>query len=322
MKKWQSVFFAFLMNIPMLSMADNATLRVGLNPWIGNGLFHIAQEKGFFDREKIHVELIKYNDGPIAKQLLASNKIDLIPTTPETPLVLANAGIPIKVIGILNNSEGADGIVSTQEIKTIKDLKDKNIAFEGASSSHLLLSMLLQENGLKLQDIHPKNLSAADSGAAFIAGKVDAAVTWEPWLGNSIKRKGGHILATSSDVALFPDFYIFRAEIVKEQPKTIKAMLRALFSAVDFTQAHPEETASIIAKHYGITPEMAKKQIKTLKWFGYKDNVQYFDKTTPYNAYTVLQNASDLWFKLGIIQKQLDAASLVDDTILKTLYVK
>lgn len=321
MHKWLSIIFLFLIGIflPIITMAENATLRVGLNPWIGNGLFYIAQEKGFFDREKITVELIKYNEGSVAKQLLGSNKIDMIPTTPETPLVLANAGIAIKVIGILNNSEGADGIVATQEIQTIKDLKDKNVAFETASSSHLLLSLLLQKNGLTLEDIHPTNLSSTDSGAAFIAGKVDAAVTWEPWLSNATKRKGGHILATSSDVALFPDFYIFRADTVKQKPEAIKAMLRALFAAVDFTNKYPDETQSIIAKNYGITKDMAKKQIKTLKWFGYQDNIRYFNQSTPSNAFIILQDASDLWFKLGIIQKQINAASIIDDTILKSL---
>ena len=293
---------------------------VGLNPWIGNGLFYIAQEKGFFAQEKINVELIKYNEGSIAKQLLASNKIDIIPTTPETPLVLADADIPVKVVGILNNSVGADGIVSIQEIKNIADLKGKIVAFEAASSSHLLLSMLLQKNGLSIDDIQSKNLSAADSGTAFIAGKVDAAVTWDPWLDKAAERQGGHILATSRSIELFPDFYIIRADVVEKNPEAIKSMLRALFAATDFTNKHPDETAAIIAKHFGITPAMASLQIRKLKWFDYKDNILYFSKTTKGNAYSILQDASNLWFKLHIIRKQINAADIIDDSILKSLY--
>jgi NitT/TauT family transport system substrate-binding protein len=303
------------------SRTDSAhSLKVGLNPWIGNGLFYIAKEKGFFDREKLDVELIKYNEGAIAKQLLSAAKIDVIPTTPETVLVLEDAGVKVKVVGILNTSKGADGIIATQKIKSISDLKGKTIAFEEGSSSHLLLSYFLEKNGLTLKDIKPYNLSASDSGAAFISGKVDAAVTWEPWLSKAAERKGGHILIDSRSMELFPDFYIFRANVVQEKPAAIQAMLRALFAAVQFVKEHPSDGVNIIAKNFHLTPSIAEAQLKTLKWLDYKENLHYFTSTKKPNAEQVLQEASNLWFKLGIIRHPIHAKELIDANLLKTLY--
>jgi NitT/TauT family transport system substrate-binding protein len=321
MIKWFAMIISLMLSAGLFA-AEQALLRVGLNPWIGNSLFYIAQEKGFFDKENIKVELIKYNEGSIAKQLLGSGKIDMIPTTPETPVLLENAGISVKVVGILNNSLGADGIIANESIKNIGDLKGKKVAFEEASSSHLLLAHFLKEQGLTLNDITPVNLSATDSVTAFIAGKVDAAVTWDPWLSMASERKGGHVLVDSKAMALFPDFYIFPTQFIAQKPDVIKAMLRALFTTTDFVKKNPDEAIAIISKNYQITPAMTKTQLGLLKWLNYKENLYYFKASTPNNANTVLQEAADIFFKSGVIQKPIRAESLIDNSLLITLYPK
>lgn len=313
--------FTMCVAMALPNTKSTASLRVGLNPWIGNGLFYIAKEKGFFEREKLNVDFIKYNDGAIAKQLLSTSKIDMIPTTPETVLVLADAGIGVKVVGILNTSKGADGIIANRDIKNLTDLRDKTIAFEIGSSSHLLLSYFLAQENLSLKDVKPINLSAAESATAFVAHKVDAAVTWEPWLSKAATRKGGHVLIDSKALELFPDFYIFRENIVKEQPTAIKALLRALFASLTFIQEHPKEGIQIIARNFNLTPDETKAQLKTLKWLDYQKNILYFSSRKKPNAEQVLQDASHLWFKLGIIKQHIDAKKLIDATLLRTLYI-
>ena len=209
-------------------------MRIGLNPWIGTRLFYIAKDKGFFDAEKVNVELVKYDDGAVGKQLLNSGHIDMLATTPETVVVLSDAGVKIKVVGILDSSKGADGIIATQEISKLSDLKGKKVAFEVGSSSHLLLSYFLHQKGLTTKDLIVENLSAPDAGAAFVTGKVDAAVTWEPWLSKGKKEPGGHLLIDSKSLNIFPDFYILRAQLWKNIRNDIRAMLRALFTARKF----------------------------------------------------------------------------------------
>ena len=41
-------------------------------------------------------------------------------------------------------------------------------------------------------------MTAADAGAAFVAERVDAAVTWEPWLTRGRQAPHGHLLIDSS----------------------------------------------------------------------------------------------------------------------------
>lgn len=325
MKKILSLFFIILFSIFNActnSFAASSTLRVGLNPWIGTGLFYIAKDKGFFAAEKINVDLVKYDEGGVGKELLSSGRIDLLATTPETVIVLTNAGVKVNVIGILDTSHGADGIIATNNIASINDLKGKDVAFEVGSSSHLLLSYFLNQHGLTTKDLTTHNLPASDAGAAFVAGRVDAAVTWEPWLSKAGERKGGHVLIDSRALELFPDFYIVRAEVVKENAAALRSMLRGLFSAEKFLNEHQDEAVKIIAKNLSISEDEARAEIKTLKWLDYNKNVTYFLAKKPSQAVQVLQQAGDLWLKLGLISKKINANDIIDSDLLKNLYTQ
>ena len=193
---WGLIVVAVIAGLVLMSQkndnsASELELKIGLNPWIGNGIYYVAQEKGFFAQEGLDIEIIPYEDGGVGKQLLLTGKIDVLDLTPETAVVLADSGAKIKVIGMMDTSIGADGIIATNEIKTLADLKGKKVAFENGSPSHLLLSYLLDQQGLTTKDLVEVNLPAPDAGASFVSGSVEAAVTWEPWLSKAVERPGG-----------------------------------------------------------------------------------------------------------------------------------
>ena len=165
------------------------TLHLGLNPWIGNGIYHIAKEKGFFSAEGVNVELQDYADGAVGKQLISSDRVDMLSLTPETVVVIKDAGIDVKAVAFTDTSEGGDGIIATQNIKTLSDLRGKKVAYEEGSPSHFFLSYLLDKEGMSTKDLQSVNVIAPDAGAAFVSGNVDAAVTWQPWLSKASDRQ-------------------------------------------------------------------------------------------------------------------------------------
>ncbi|RYD03002.1 hypothetical protein N752_21570 [Desulforamulus aquiferis] len=85
----------------------------------------------------------------------------------------------------LDTSYGADGILAKQDIKTLEDLKGRSVALDVGTTSHFFLLSCLQKVGLSDKDITITPMgSSGDAGQAFVAGKIDAAVTWElawPW---------------------------------------------------------------------------------------------------------------------------------------------
>jgi NitT/TauT family transport system substrate-binding protein len=58
---------------------------------------------------------------------------------------------------------------------------------EKGTPAFLLLQYIAAEKGLTLADFDMQYMPVADAATAFIAGKVDAAGTYEPYITNAIK---------------------------------------------------------------------------------------------------------------------------------------
>ena len=50
-------------------------------------------------------------------------------------------------------SAGADGLIAKSDIKSVKDLKGKNVAIELGGSDHLFLLKCLENAGLTTKDV-------------------------------------------------------------------------------------------------------------------------------------------------------------------------
>ena len=312
------IFFAAGNKKPQSVSTD--PLKVSYHSWIGNGIYLIAKEKGFWSEQGLNVDLQQVDDNAASKQLLASGNVDgIMGWTPETIQILADADVDMKVVFATDISDGADGIIATDSIKTIDDLKGKTLSFETGSPSHLFLSYLLDKAGISISEIKTVNQTASDAGAAFVAGKVDAAVTWEPWLSKAGERKGGKVLASTKDLPILPALPAFTTKSIEQRPDDITKFMKGVFKAIEYTKTNPDESYEIIAKGYNLTKTEVAEQVPTFHWMSYEDNIKYFDSNNETGVYSVLNKTGELWTRLGLIKKSTSANDIVDTSILKKL---
>jgi NitT/TauT family transport system substrate-binding protein len=66
----------------------------------------------------------------------------------------------------------------TKKVSKIEDLKGATIGLDKSSTSYFFFLTVLQKYGLSEEDVAIQEMSAGDAGAAFVAGKLDAAVTF------------------------------------------------------------------------------------------------------------------------------------------------
>ncbi len=140
-------------------------------------------------------------------------------------------GVPLKVVLVNDNSAGNDAVMATPKLKTMQALKGKTVALEEFSVSHFLLVTALTKNGMTPADVKIVNLSAGDAAAAFMAGRVDAATVWNPWV-NQIELSGkGKALFTSKNIpGLIPDLLVVQEKSLaanrKELPRHGQGLVR------------------------------------------------------------------------------------------------
>jgi len=274
----------------------------------------IARDKRFFDEEGVAVELRNVEDPKLRFAALAAGKLDGLVTTLDTSSLYWKRDFQFRSVLGLDDSKGGDGIIAKDSIKSIKDLRGQTVAVNEGSVSHFFLSVVLHENGMSEKDIQAVNMRQDDAGAAFMSHKVDAAVTWEPWLTRAKKAPGGHVLVDSAATpGLIVDILLFRRDVITAHPKAIKATVKGWYRAVEYWKKNPDESDALMAKQVGGWLKDVKTFRETLEGVRFYDeaiNKQYFAPGG--QIYVTADNAITLWKSFGKIKEPVAAADLVD----------
>ena len=171
---------------------------------------------------------------------------------------------------------------------------------------------------MKLSDLKTIDMKAGDAGSAFVAGKIDAAVTWEPWLSKARETPFGNVLLASDKTpGIIVDSLAFKPDFLKKRGEDVKKIVAAWNEAVKFAADNPQEADAIMAKFTGQKPEEFTKEKTGVRFYGDKENKEYFGTAkNPGLLYKVTQRAADLWFELKLIKTKPKAADLIDGSFL------
>ena len=287
--------------------------------WIGFAPFYIAADKGYFDKHGVKVKIESIESKADSKSALASGRVQGVSTTVDTHIMNAASGIDLAQVLVLDTSSGGDGIIAKKEYPTIESLKGKKVALDTSGGADFFwFQYLLHQKGMSLKDFDVQNMAAGDAGAAFIAGNVDAAITWQPWLSKARNTDFGHVLMDSKQTpGIIIDTFAMRKDFIKEHPEAVKGITAAWFDAIDFLKENPDEAAEILAKHLGEKPENVKKELQDVTFYDRKGNQEYFGtKENPGEFYKVAKMASDLWVELKLIPQPVDPQSVIDGSFL------
>jgi NitT/TauT family transport system substrate-binding protein len=249
--------------------------RVGYNNWIGYVALFVAEEKGFFKDEGLAVEKKSFSaPGEGLKPLLAGD-LDAHFTTVDSTIIAADkAPGKLRVVYLTDTSAGADAIVARKEIASVGDLKGKKVAATTGECNELLLVKALEKAHLSESDINLTNMNPDDGGAAFAAGKLDAAVTWEPWITQVQADKKGHIIFSSKEVPnLILDCVSISTQTADKKAAETRAFLRALNKANELVIKDPKLAARLAAKAIEMKPEDVEKLLPKVKLYGRAGNL-------------------------------------------------
>jgi NitT/TauT family transport system substrate-binding protein len=248
---------------------------------------------------------------------LMADRIQMIASTVDTALLYLKHPTDFQYVVAIDDSDGGDGIVAKKDITSITDLKGKQVAVNDGSVSDFYLNVLLTKAGLKESDLHTVNMTAADAGGAFVAGRVDAAVTWEPWLSRGKATNFGHLLTDSStSPGLITDVLIAKTDWVNAHQKEVAAIVKSWYEAVAFYEQHPDEAIPIMAKGVGgwlKDPKDFKATLSGIKFYDEAANQAFFGTAAKPGPLTnTVQQAIDIWGSHGRLQVKPTAADLIN----------
>ena len=269
------ICFGFGLLIPTTPvMAKSAQIKLGVQPWLGYGPWWIAEQQGFFKKHNLDVKVVNFTWDADMGAAVASGNVQVIAAATNFLIAVRNQDIDLQGFLVLDASYEADAILAPTSIKSISDLTGKAVAYEAGSTSDLLLNYALKENGMALKDVKPVQMGAADAGLALIAGRVDVAVTYEPYISSALSQgKEFHVLYTAAQrPGLISDIAVADAKFIKNNTAAIKALILAWDDAVTFLKEHPAEGGKIIADAVHSPMDEFKVAMEGVRVYGLQGN--------------------------------------------------
>jgi NitT/TauT family transport system substrate-binding protein len=285
-----------------------AEVKVGISDWPGWVAWKIAEQKGFFNKHGAKVKLVWFANYTDSISALSSGRLDANSQTWSDTMTPLAKKVGVKAILVNDNSSGNDALMVGPKIKSIAELKGKSVALEQFSISHFVLATALQKNGMSINDVKIVNLSAGDAAAAFMAGRADAAVVWNPWVSRIEQSGKGRALFTSRDMpGLVPDLLVAHDKALnnKAQRAELVGMIKAWFDTEAFIRTNRAEAVQIMAKVVSLKPAEYEVFLPGTRFFAAADNLAAFDPA----------NAASLVAVGPTIHQFLTANKLVDGAV-------
>ena len=216
-------------------------LRIGTNVWIGSEPLYLARELGQLDPAV--VQLVEYPSASEVLRAFRNEAIDGMVISLDELFGLAVDGLDPRVILVVDVSHGADVVVGRREMKSMKDLKGKAVAVESGALGAFVLSRALAKNGMDASDVRVVHLESNEQPRAFVEGRVDGAVTFDPYRAQ-FQKSGASILFDSTQIpGEIVDLVAVRASMLERKPKAIQALLKGWFDAIAYLKREPADAA-------------------------------------------------------------------------------
>ncbi|MBE9142481.1 ABC transporter substrate-binding protein [Planktothrix mougeotii] len=292
-------------------------LFVGSNEWPGFAPLYLAKELGYYQNSSI--KIVDYPSTTEINRAIRGGNLQAGAISLDETLLLAETFPQIRVILLVDLSNGADVILGKPQLNTLSDIKGKKVGVENTALGAYLLSRALDQVGLSVQDIKIVSLGYSEHEAAFKQGEIDAVVTFEP-VRSKLIATGAKVLFDSSKIpGEIVDVLVVRQDIIETHSKDLEQLIRGWFMALDYLKQQPESAAQIMAERVGITPKEFLSSLKLLKFFTPVENQTLLSQTDP-SLVKASQNLSKLMQEKKLLNSDIQFSSLLDQRFVTQFY--
>lgn len=291
-------------------------LRVGyLHTPAVDGQIWIGQQNGAWAKRGLDLELIQFTTGLELFQAMIGGSLDVL----STGAVVSN--FPARGQGkvfLINNIEYATAQLWVRDdaVKSIADLKGKQISTTTGTTAHVFLDRALRSAGLDpTKDVQIVNQRMAEAVTSFVSGAVPAVALWVPF-DVTVKQKVANARKIVDASAFYPQAAIMGGWAARndyyEANKPVLASLVAAWAEVN---------DGMLANFDAAAEQLQKTQYKDVALGDFRDAMKFSkyytsaEWRTRYADGTVtkwLQQVSDFFAVAGNITKPVPAATYFD----------
>jgi ABC-type nitrate/sulfonate/bicarbonate transport system substrate-binding protein len=234
---------------------------------------YVAQEKGFFAREGLAVNLTATPNSGFQISSLVSGKFQIASTAVDNLIAYQEGQGTAKLdrepdmVAIMGISSAELSMFAVPGVRSIADLKGRDLALDSLTTGYaFVLRYLLEKGGLGPDDV--RFVAVGNSRARLQSlrdGKFAAALITEPFTG--VARQEGFTLLGEGVSALGgyqANVRIVNRAWANENPKAVVGYIRALRSAIDwiYDPANRDEAVRILAARVKVDEAAARGAVE------------------------------------------------------------
>ena len=194
-------------------------------------------------------------------------------------------------------SRGADGVVTTTDIKRINQLKGKVVAAAQFTEVDFFIRYLAQEAGLEVNAIgsldatpNPDRLNLIYTEDGFEAGDLFAAeiksgknrlagcVTWEPKVTEVVQGSNGkaHVLTTNRNLLIIADVLILHRGFAEQNPKVVEGLVQGLLEGNRMVRDNPDQYLDVVGRPFRWNRDQTKAELSKVHLSNLPENRAFF----------------------------------------------
>lgn len=293
--------------------AGETVVRIGAQPYPLYTPIYVAHERGYLKEELEAVGASytwdEFQSGPLVNEAVAAGEED-VGFMADLPAIIAKStGQEIEAVSNVAYGEQALAVLIPVDsaISSVADLKGKTIGYATGSYAQHLLALLLEGEGLTLDDVQSVNLGAGDQPAALANGEVDAIVIWEQYISQLTSEGTAKVLADGTGIKKGNMITYFVTDYAQEHPEVVEAYIKALNRADEDLQSDPAGCAADVAEDFSVSPELMEQIISK---FTFKTDLDEDDIKE-------ITAVKDFSLDAGIIQNDVDIDSFINTQYLE-----
>jgi NitT/TauT family transport system substrate-binding protein len=233
--------------------APREPIRLGVLVFPPYELFHLAAESGELPRET--ARLVSYRSPAEIARAYESGVVDAMTATLEYGLALHRGNDDHRVVLVLDVSHGADALIARPPLVALADLRGRRVGAESGELGSYVLQRALDRAGLRHEEIEIVPVDVADQEEAYLAGRVDALVTYDPVRARLVAA-GARELFTSREIpGEIVDVLIVRDELLAARRDDLRRIADAWFAARARFLAAPAEAAERMAPREALSAD-------------------------------------------------------------------
>jgi NitT/TauT family transport system substrate-binding protein len=289
-------------------------VTLGMGIWIPNFLAYVAQEKGYFKKNNVDVNVKLFPLYDEALNAYANGDLDGFFGVYSDIVIQDSSGINTKVVYNIDTSNTAGAIVGKGN--NLSDVKGKKSGVDGINSfSHLFVLKSLEKIGLTEGDVQFVNVPILNITSALQKGEIFAGHIYEPFISDAVK-KGYTILSTGADIpGIITTVLAFHSDIVQQRPQDIQNIVKSMIEAKADYDKNKEQDVSIMSLKSGLSKDKIIKGINKVNLLGLESNIQNSMNKSSSNITSLYVSGNDIakfYAERGVISEYPNINDLVD----------